>query len=114
MKIFAIRTIYGELIGRVSDSTQTNEQIEAKGFIELERPLMLNVMPMPTPRGVQMMNTMLPVSQLMEVDVLPVPRQHIVAFGEAAPEAAKAYLQATSGIAMPQNSGANGLHLVKG
>jgi hypothetical protein len=112
MKVFAVRTIYGELIGRVSD-TQTNEQIEAKGFIELERPLMLNVMPVPTPRGIQMVNTMLSVSQFLDVNVLLVPHQHIVVFGEAAPESAKAYLQATSGIAMPQDSGATGLHLAK-
>jgi hypothetical protein len=107
MQVFAVRTIYGELIGRVADSI-TDAQIETQGFIELERPLMLHTIP--TPQG--MMNAMVPVTQFMETDVLPVPLPHLVTFGPAHEQVAKGYLQMTSGIALPGAS--SKLELVKG
>lgn len=114
MRIIAVRTVYGEIIGR-ANAEQTDLAIEELGMVELTKPMLLMVMPMPTPQGMQMMNTMVPVSQLMNVQSLPIPAHHIVTFGDAHESAAKAYLEMTSGIALPPNTpGGKGLQLVKG
>ena len=109
MQVFAVRTIYGELIGRVPDDL-SDEQIETQGYIELERPLALHMMA--TPQG--MMNAMIPVTQFMETESLPIPTPHIVTFGPAHPNVAKGYLQMTSGIAMPGAGPSPKLEIVRG
>lgn len=109
MQVFAVRTIYGELIGRVPDNI-SNEQIKAQGYIELERPLALHMMA--TPQG--MINAMIPVTQFMETELLTIPTLHIVTFGPAIPQVAKGYLQMTSGIAMPSVDSSTKLEIVRG
>lgn len=100
MQVFAILTLFGELIGRVPDDL-TEEKIEAQGFIELERPLKLHMMA--TPQG--MMNAMVPLTQFMPTESLPIALPHIVTFGPAIPAIAKSYLEMTSGIALPGSGG---------
>ncbi len=113
MRILAVRTVYGEIIGR-SASDQTDTQIEQQGFIQLEKPLMLMVTPIPTPQGMQMMNSLLPVSQFTHAATLTVPAHHIVFFDVAHEGAAKAYMEMTSGIALASaGSKPNGLSLIK-
>ena len=100
MQVFAILTLFGELIGRVPDDL-TEEKIEAQGFIELERPLKLHIMA--TPQG--LMNAMVPVTQFSSTDSLPIALPHIVSFGPAIPAIAKNYLEMTSGIALSGSGG---------
>jgi hypothetical protein len=106
MKIFAVLTVYGEILGGVADDV-TDDTIETSGFIELARPLKLAVVP--TPKG--MMNTLMPLTQLMRCDILPIPMHHIVTFDEANPEVTKMYLQITSGIEIPGAATASKIQL---
>lgn len=109
MQVFAVRTIYGELIGRVSDDI-SDEKIMAQGCIELASPLALHMMA--TPQG--MMNAMIPVTQFMSVDSIQIPIPHIVCFGLAHDSVAKGYLQMTSGIALPGAGSSSKLEIVRG
>lgn len=114
MRILTIVTIYGELIGRVPDALTDAAILEQdQPYIVLERPIRLVNVPVPTPNGLQMINTMIPAAQTLSIDELPVQRMHIVAFGDTDEAAARQYMKMTSGIELPP-SGGGGLNLVKG
>lgn len=109
MKIIAVITIFGEIIGRAPDNF-SEEAINSAGCIHLEKPLKLQSMP--TPQG--MMNVMLPVAQLLPVEDLDISLHHVVAFGEAPEGIAKNYLEMTSGIALGGNGGRSKLEIARG
>lgn len=100
MKIIAIITVFGEVIGRVPDNW-SEANIEQDQCINLDRPLKLQSMP--TPNG--MMNVMLPVAQLLPIQDLAVGMHHVIAFGEPPEAIAKSYLEMTSGIALGSGGG---------
>ena len=100
MKIIAVVTIFGEIIGRAPDNF-SEELIEKEHCIHLDKPLKLQSMP--TPQG--MMNVLLPVSQLMNCSELDIALPHVVAFGEASPGISKNYLEMTSGISLSSGGG---------
>lgn len=93
MIVLAIATIYGDLIGSVPD----DHSIGSDGEVTLARPLKL--VQIQTPKGT--MNSFMPVSQLVPTPTLYVPELHVVAWAEASAELRDAYLQMTTGIAMP-------------
>jgi hypothetical protein len=100
MKVIAVVTIFGEVIGRAADDF-SEETIERERCIHLDKPLKLQSMP--TPQG--MMNVMLPVAQLLPCEELDIALHHVVAFGEAPEAITKNYLEMTSGIAMSSGGG---------